>query len=211
MSGQMLNRRQSISLIAALPAVFVLPAVLSMRASASPESERAAAFIKATGDKLVAAINATGSLEQRRQTLASIIDAAVDVNGVARFCLARFWRTATPTQQQRYFKLFRDLLVTNISAKLGEYQGATFSVGATQGRDVGEVVSTVVTRPNNPSNTIQWVVKNATTDPKIVDVIAEGTSLRITQRDDYAAFLSQHGNSVDTLLDGLRKQASQNG
>ncbi len=70
--------------------------------------------------------------------LAGIIDAAVDVNGVARFCLGRYWRTATPAQQQQYIKLFRDMLVTNISAKLGEYQGATFSVGATQGRDVGE-------------------------------------------------------------------------
>ena len=53
--------------------------------------------------------------------LAGIIDADVDVDGVARFCLGRFWRTATPAQQQQYLKLFRDMLVANISAKLGEY------------------------------------------------------------------------------------------
>jgi phospholipid transport system substrate-binding protein len=68
-----------------------------------------------------------------------------------------------------------------------------------------------VTRPNNPAANIQWLVANATTDPKIVDVVAEGTSLRVTQRDDYAAFLSQHGQSVGALIDGIRQQLSQGG
>ena len=73
------------------------------------------------------------------------------------------------------------------------------------------MVSTVVKRPNNPPTNIQWVVANATTDPKIIDMIAEGTSLRITQRDDYASFLSQHGERIDALLDQMRQQVSQNG
>ncbi len=42
-------------------------------------------------------------------------------------------------------------------------------------------------------------------------MIAEGTSLRITQRDDYAAFLSHNGNSVDALLDAMRQEVSRNG
>jgi len=212
----MLNRRRFISqagirLIATLPAVLVLPVGLARPSWASPAGDRASAFVKTTGDKLVAAINGTGPLDQRHQVVAGIIDASVDVDGVARFCLGRFWRTATPAQQQQYLTLFRNMLVVNISSKLGDYRGVRFTLGATQDRDAGEVVSTVVERPNNPPANIQWVVENAATDPKIVDVIAEGTSLRVTQRDDYAAFLSQHGNSVDALLDGLRKQASQSG
>jgi len=211
MGGHMLNRRKSISLIATLPVVVVLPAALSLRAWASPTGERAAAFIKATGEKLVAAINATGPVDQRRQELAGIIDADVDVNGVARFCLGRFWRTAMPAQQQQYLKSFRDMLVVNISAKLGEYRGVTFTVGAAQDRDTGVIVSTVVARPNNPPTNIQWAVANAATNPKIIDVIAEGTSLRITQRDDYTAFLNQHGEKIDALLDEMHHQLSQNG
>jgi len=207
----MLTRRKSVSLIATLPAAFVLPAILSRPARASPAGDRAVAFIKETGQKLVAAINATGSLEQRRQVVGGIIDADIDVDGVARFCLGRFWQTALPAQQQQYLKLFRDMLVANISIKLGEYRGVTFDVGAVQDRDSGEVVATIIKRPNNPPTNVQWLVANPTADPKIIDVIAEGTSLRITQRDDYASFLSQHGGNVDALLEGLRKQASQNG
>jgi len=207
----MLTRRKSFTLIATLPAGVALPALLPRPALASPAGDRALAFINETGQKLVAAINATGSLEQRRQAFGGIVDANVDVDGVARFCLGRFWRTATPEQQQQYLKLFRDWLVVNISVKLGEYRGVTFTLGTVQDREAGELVATVVKQPNNPPANLQWLVANAATDPKIIDLFAEGTSLRITQRDDYASFLSQHGNSVDALLDGLRKQVSQNG
>ncbi len=207
----MLNRRTSLSLIAALPGLLALPAGLARPAYASAAGDRASAFIAAIGEKLAAAINGTGSLEQRRQVVAGIIDDTVDVNGVARFCLGRFWRTAAPAQQQQYLKLFRDMLVTNIASKLGEYKGVRFTVGATQDREDGEIVSTIVARPNNPPTNIQWLVANAASDPKIIDVIAEGVSLRLTQRDDYASFMSQHGNNVDALLAGMRKLVSQNG
>jgi phospholipid transport system substrate-binding protein len=207
----MLTRRKSITLIATLPAAVALPATLPRPALASPAGDRAVAFIKQTGAKLVAVIDAMGSPEQRRQALGGIIDANIDVDGVARFCLGRFWNTATPAQQQQYVKLFRDMLVANISSKLGDYRGVTFDVGTVQDRDTGEVVATIVKRPNNPPANLQWLVANAATDPKIIDLIAEGTSLRLTERDDYASFLSQHGGRLDALLEGLRKQISQNG
>ena len=211
MRGKKLNRRKSLSLIAAIPVALMLPAVLTSPTSASPASDRATAFITTAGGKFVAAINGTGTLEQRRLVLGGIVDDAVDVNGVARFCLGRFWRTATPAQQQQYLELFRNALVVNIASKIGEYQGVRFVVGATQDRDVGELVSTTIERPNNPPVNVQWVVANASTNPKVVDVIAEGTSLRITQRDDYASFLTQHADSIDGLLDAIRHQLSQNG
>lgn len=207
----MLTRRKSLALIATLPVVFAVPTIILPRpARASPAGDRAAAFITATGQKLVAAINGAGTLEERRQLLGGIIDADVDVDGVARFCAGRFWNTAPADQQQQYLKVFRDYLVVNIASKLGEYRGVTFDVGTVQDRNSGEVVSTIVKRPNNPPTNIQWLVANPTTAPKIIDVIAEGTSLRITQRDDYASFLSQHGGHLEALMEGLRRQISQN-
>jgi phospholipid transport system substrate-binding protein len=204
-------RRSAVALGGIYLAGLGRPGGLASSAWASAASDQAVTFIKATGQKLVAAINATGTVEDRRKVVGGIIDSVVDVDGVARFCLGRFWRTATPEQQQQYLVLFRQMLAANIAAKLGEYKGVTFTVAGAQDRDSGEVVSTVVTRPNNPAANIQWLVANAATDPKIVDVIAEGTSLRVTQRDDYAAFLSQHGQDVGALIDGVRQQLSQGG
>jgi phospholipid transport system substrate-binding protein len=170
----------------------------------------AAAFVKATGDKLVAVVNGPGSTQQKRQMLTQVIDSTVDVDGVARFCLGRFWRQASPAQQQRYMAIFHQVLVTNITSKLGEYKGVTFTMGRTVMNDADAQVSTVVNRPNSPPTNVQWVISNPTGNPKIVDVVAEGTSLRLTQRSDYASYLSHNNYNIDALLTAMQKQVEQN-
>jgi len=179
-------------------------------ARAQSATGRAAAFVKATGDKLAAVVNGPGSTQQKRETLTRIIDSAVDVDGVARFCLGRFWRQASPEQQQRYTVIFHQVLVTNIAAKLGEYKGVSFTMGRAEPDGENAKVDTVVDRPNSPPTNVQWVISNPASDPKIVDVIAEGTSLRLTQRSDYAAYLSHNNNSIDALISAIQHQVEQN-
>ena len=73
------------------------------------------------------------------------------------------------------------------------------------------LVGTVINRPNAPAANVKWVVDTSAGAPKIVDVIAEGTSMRLTQRNDYASYLSQHGNSIDALIAALKKQLAAAG
>jgi phospholipid transport system substrate-binding protein len=65
-----------------------------------------------------------------------------------------------------------------------------------------------VERPNNAPATVDWVVGQAASAPKIVDLVAEGTSLRVTQRQDYASYLSQNANNIDALIQAILKQAA---
>ena len=48
----------------------------------------ASAFVKGVGDKLVAVVMGTQSSREKRANLTTIIDHAVDVDGVAQFCSA---------------------------------------------------------------------------------------------------------------------------
>ena len=198
----MSSRRQFIILGAGLVLFCRLTSGIGAQA-ASP----ATAFVKNVGDKLVAVINGPGSTQDKRRMVNQIIDQVVDVDGVAQFSLGRFWRQASPQQQQRFVTLFHQVLVSNIMAKLGEYQGVKFTVGQSRRQDEGEIVSSVVERPNNPPTKVEWVISDPDSNPKIVDVIAEGTSFRLTQRSDYASFLAH--NSVDALINTLQ-QAAQN-
>jgi phospholipid transport system substrate-binding protein len=172
---------------------------------------RASAFVKNIGDRLVAVVNGPESDREKRAKLTMIIDGAVDVDGVARFCLGRFWRNASAEQQQRYTDLFHQVLVNNITAKLGEYRGVRFVMGRAQQRDDNTVVSTVVERPNNPPTNVDWIIGSDARNPKIIDVIAEGTSLRLTQRQDYASYLSRNNNNIDALINAMRQQVAQAG
>ena len=171
--------------------------------------EKASAFVKATGDKLVAVVNGPGTAAAKRSQMTQILNGSVDVDGIARFCLGRYWRTATPDQQQQYIKLFHEVLVTNITAKLGEYQGVRFTMLRSRPQDEEAVVSTTVERPNNPPTAVDWIISNPASDPRIVDVVAEGTSLRLTQRQDYASYLAHNGNNVDALISAMRNQVAQ--
>ena len=143
--------------------------------------------------------------------MTQILNSDVDVDGIGRFCLGRFWRQATPDQQKRYLELFHQVLVTNITAKLGDYQGVTFTMGRARMQDDEAVVSTTVVRPNNPPTAVDWIIADPTSAPKIIDVVAEGTSLRLTQRQDYASYLTHNNNNVDALISAMKNQIAQNG
>jgi phospholipid transport system substrate-binding protein len=210
----MIARRTLLTTTAAMAGMaalaWLLPAPLRA-AYAAAGGESAAAFVRQTADRLTAIVNGPGSIADKRREMQGVIDSAVDVDGVGAFCLGRFWRTATPEQQKTYLTLFHDVLLTNITGKLGEYNGVQVTVGrATPAGDTTRVATTV-DRPNNPPTQVEWVVSTAAGSPKVVDVIAEGTSLRLTQRSDYASFLSQHGNSVQALINALQQQIAQNG
>jgi len=180
-------------------------------AHAQSALQHATSFIKDVGDQLVAVVNSSQPDAQKRNQLTQIIDGAVDVDAVAKFCLGRFWRSASSQQQQNYTTLFHQVLVNNITSKLGEYRGVSFVMGKAQMRDEDAVVSTVVNRPNNPPTNVDWIVTHPVSTPKIIDVVAEGTSLRLTQRQDYASYLSHNNDSIDALINAMRQQVAQAG
>jgi phospholipid transport system substrate-binding protein len=183
----------------------------TLPAWAQVDTARASAFIQAAGDELVAAINSPGlNAAARQERVASILRRSVDVEAVGRFVLGRFWRVATPAEQQEYLRLFEASLIRNLAGRFGEYQGVRFSLGRTQSRTEDDaLVSTIVTRPGSNPFALDWRVTESGGQPKIVDLIAEGTSLRLTQRSEYASVIQRGGGQVAALLTAMRAQAAR--
>ncbi len=192
-----------------LLASLALPAWLPAHAQGTGLTPaQAGRFLQQFGDQLIGVVNAPGSVADKRARVIPIIDAGVDVPTIAQFCLGRFWRTATPAQQAEFQRLFHEVLVTNIIGHLGEYRGVSYAMTGTQDRGGDEYVGTIVHRPGAADANVQWVVSGAGGKPQVVDVVAEGTSLRLTQRSDYASFMSRNGNSVDALIAAMRRQTA---
>ncbi|MBK1662372.1 MlaC/ttg2D family ABC transporter substrate-binding protein [Paracraurococcus ruber] len=187
------------------------PLAAAMPARAQQDIGRAASFIQATGQELVAAINDTrADAATRRQRVAAVLRRAVDIEGVGRFILGRWWRQASAAEQQEYMKLFEETLIRNLSARFGEYQGVRFSLGRSQQRTEDDVlVNTIIERPNSAPFALDWRVGDVNGQPKVVDVIAEGTSLRLTQRSEYSSVIQQNGGRVAALLDAMKRQIQQ--
>lgn len=195
----MLTRRNTLLLGAA--------AVATLVTAPRAWAQDATGFVVNLGNQLAAIVNGPGSYEEKKRRLEPLIEQAVDVDAIGQFCLGLYWRRANPQQQQEFIRLFHTVLMNNIGGKLGQFQGVTFRPTTTTQRDGDSVVGTVIQRPNQQPNNVQWVVSTATGRPKVIDVQAEGVSLRLTQRNDYSAYISGHGGSVDALLSAMRHQA----
>lgn len=193
----------------------LLTSVSALLLSATPfrawaqadRSGEAARFIEQFGNQLVDIVNVDEPLARKRQRMQPLVEQALAVNEIGTFVLGRYWRIATPAQQQRFLQLFHAILVNTITEKLGDFRGVGFRLTQTTVRDGDYLVGTLISRPNQQPNNAQWVVSFQSGRPAVIDVLAEGTSLRLTQRSDYAAFISRNNNNIDALLNALERQA----
>ncbi len=203
----MLTRRRAIAIvgIAALLAELGL-----IRRAGAQSGGRAIALVRRTSEQLVAVVDSAGSPQEKSVRLRSIIESAVDVDDIARFCLGRFWRLATVDQRREYVSLFHDLLISEIVGHLGEYRGVRVIMGLARTSEDTEIVITTVERPDNPAMQIDWVVATNTGAPKIIDLLAEGTSMRLTHSADFTAYLARHQYNIHELLEGMRQRIAQN-
>jgi phospholipid transport system substrate-binding protein len=80
------------------------------------QSARAMDFIRHTGNDLTSLADGAATSDAERPRLQDFLDRVVDVNGVARFCLGRFWSTASNGQQRTYLALFRRVSLRNVVA-----------------------------------------------------------------------------------------------
>lgn len=189
----------------------ILTTALAAAAPAWAQGGRAAEatqFVVQFGNQLVALVNEQASTEQRKAQMQPLVEQAVAVDEIAEFVLGRYLRAATPAQRQRFTELFHKVLILNVTSKMGEFRGVTFQTTQTVTRGADVYVGTLITRPNQKPNNVQWVVSFTSGRPQIIDVVAEGTSLRLTQRSDYSSFLSHNNGNIDTLLNALERQVS---
>lgn len=170
---------------------------------------QAAQFIRDSGNRLAALAHDNPTAEEKQRRLQAFLDDVVDVDGVARFCLGRFWRSATPAQQQDYLRLFRQVLANSVAARVNDYpQGqmqVTISPPLRNGSAI-EVPTVVARGAGGTPARVTWILGTDTGRLRIIDIVAEGMSLRLTQRSDYTAFLGRNDNDLPALLRALRQQ-----
>jgi len=183
--------------------------LLLVTVSAPAWAEKPTALIERLGGEAIRiAANGDASLDQKKEGFENLFQKGFDVPLVARIVLGRYWRVATPAQQDEYVSLFHRYIVGTYAARLNAYSGQTFHITGEQRLNEAEVlVKSVIREAGAPDLKIDWRVLNRDGENRIVDVVVEGVSMAITHRSEFAAVISKTGN-VDTLLERLRAQVS---
>ncbi len=171
-----------------------------------------ALFIRDVGRQFPQVLAGADTVAEKRRRLSPFIERVVDVEAVARFALGRHWSAATPAQRERYVGLFLKSLVNNIASRMASYQGGLGHIvilPPVVHPDGTDWVPTLVKGANTPEAHVSWVVETSPGPMRIVDVVAEGMSLRLAKRSDFEAYLSRHGGDIAGFLDALQRQTDR--
>lgn len=193
----------------ALFAVVVAWALGASIAPAAASESGASPFIRDLGGKAIAILQSQElTLSEREEKFRTLLRNGFDMPLIGRFALGRYWRQANSEMRQDYMGLFSDYVVKTYSARLGGYKGESLVVVSERplrnGKDV--MVNTRINRPSGPPIKAAWRVRSGKNGLRIIDVMVEGISMVVTQRDEFAAVVRRHG--LDGLIEVLRARTS---
>ncbi len=171
-------------------------------------ADKARMFIESLAERAIAALAVTDiAREQREERFRSLLAEHFDVKTIGRWVLGRYWKKATPAEQDEYLQLFEDLIVVTYANRFSEYKGETLSVLKTVAggkRDI--IVRSELIQPHGSQPvSVDWRVRPRGNGLKIVDIMVEGISMGLTQRKEFASVIRKNGGQVEALLVELRK------
>lgn len=162
-------------------------------------SNLATEAIESTTDKSI-------SDEERVRRFRELLKVKFDVPQIARFVLGRYWRVASPEERDTYSQLFEDYIVQTYASRFREYNNENLKVQSATRNPDGDVVVVSNIERNGPPVRVEWKLTPEDKTFKIVDVVVEGVSMAVTQRDDFAATIQARGGKVAGLIDALRQK-----
>lgn len=194
------RRWAGLLVVAALLAPVVPPAIAG----------EAEAFIRNTAARVFTSYAGDISDERRKKVFREALTGSFELKTIARFTLGRYWRVASSDQRKEYRRLFEDFLVlayANRFRALGGVKLRVTSVRMINKRDQ-LVLSEVDPDGGRPPIRIGWRVRETGHGLRIVDVMVDGISMSVTQRDQFAAVIRSSGGKVDELLEMLREKTA---
>ena len=198
------------------PRIFFIAVLLAACCLLPPQSARAtdealaAKMIQTLGEKAFSTLQRPGmTLEEREAAFGQILREGFDLNLIARFVLGKYWRQASDEQRDDYVRAFTEFVITTYSRRLGGFTGQSFEIVGTKhsGEKKDVLVSTKIDRPSGPPIQAAWRVRETDGKAKIIDVVVEGVSMAVTQRQEFAAVAKRSG--IEGLVQVLRAQTQR--
>jgi phospholipid transport system substrate-binding protein len=179
------------------------------RSAAAAADASAQDFVRRLGDSTIAILNEPSSPPEKLQRLKPLLDQATDLELIARLVMGRYWRQATAAQREEYVRLFKALVMQTMAERFSWYTGETFEVTGQDAVDERDtMVSTRIVRPSGkPPIMVDWRVRQDERGYLLIDILAEGVSLVVTQRSEAAEVISRRG--VDGLLEEMRARLAK--
>ena len=105
-----------------------------------------------------------------------------------------------------------DLVVVTYARRFEEYSGEQLVVRGSRPEGQRDImVLSDIIRPNGPPVAVGWRVREQDAGMRIVDVVIEGVSQGITQRDEFRSIIQRNGGQLNALFEIMRDNIAEAG
>ncbi len=184
----------------------LLATVLLLALPVTAKAQDARAFVGTLGQQAIQVLGPSVAPAVRVARFRELFHNDFDVPGIGRFVLGRYWRIATPQEQQQFLDLFQEYIVRAYSARLGEYGGEPFRVTGARPNGDETVVASQILRPGGSPTEVDWYLTGAPGHYKITDVYVAGVSMKVTQRDEFGSVIQRNGGRIGALIALLQQK-----
>lgn len=170
----------------------------------------AADYVRVTIDELLTLAGTPGDADSKAPALLEIMQRRAAMPQIARFAAGVVWRDMTEDQQTRFVHAFERFLSVAYARRFQEYSGAVGQGGkpyTIEGViDAGRnrlLVRTKVARAEGAPVLVEWLVTDQPGHLVIADIVIEGVSLLVTQREEIGGMYEARGGDVEKLIADL--------
>ena len=178
-------------------------------ASIDAGAERAAAHVETLGGRTLALLTQPRLTKAARDgRLHEILSEGFGIPTICRRVVGESWETSPPAQRRAFCESFRDYLIGYLIGVLEEEQPEAIEVVAAERLDGQDSrVGTSVQHMGLPLGQIDWIVRDGTEGPEIIDIVTDGVSLIGTYRGEFRAFAHRQG--IEALTAALDRKAAR--
>ncbi len=207
--GEQMGKFRLLANVRIAAGVAIAALALSLAHPPAAQAETPSEFISTLGDTAIGMlVDDALSDAERIDLFRGLMIERFDLPLMSRYVLGVHWRRASSAQRDEYSVLFEAFIVKIYSSRLGNYGGQTLRIktARTAGKDT--VVSSEIRGPDAPAVRVDWRVRGDAGNYKVVDIIIEGASMVITQRDEFSSVIRRSGGKLEGLLARLRATTS---
>jgi len=167
-------------------------------------------FIAALAARASGILARTGQdLGERERALRGLLHERFALPFIARIALGKYWRRLKGDGRNRYVDLFGEFVLKAYGMKIAAFKPNDFRVVGAVPRGKWDVVveSRVRQSDGGPPIRVGWRVREIGGSPRIIDILIEGVSMALNERQEFSSVVSHNG--LSGLMEMLAARASR--
>jgi phospholipid transport system substrate-binding protein len=192
--------------------VYLMAFALALAALGASPLQSAAAEPNDAVQQFVEQVNKTsmsffesGSEDDARDRTRSLLASSFDIPAMAEFALGKAWGSASEDDRKAYLRAFESQAVSEYLRRMKD--GGRIEFAGMRPPDHGDLLAAnKVTTPGKDNQTWIWKLRPNGDSWKIVDVLIDGKSAMLEERDTYAEVLKANHGDINALITYIRSR-----